>query len=691
MIPTLVLQILHVLALFTFALSQCDTSEKDLNTNLKGDTGSFGNMFELVAKGSDVRITGMDIYTDIMTNVTFHLWSKKDTYVGYENNPSAWTKETTGWTYGAGVGRTTPIPDRFFPTFEIEANTRRSFVISLEEPDLRYDVGPSDEGEAWEESEHLKLTQGKGVAQFPPFERQGTFYAPRVFNGKISYVSLAGCAENEDQSGNQNNAVGGGRGGRGGNVNTNLSPSSTSITDLMYKFTIDTQDATSDVEKDVEKFVLTTLDKGIADSSGYGKKHKELIDSSQMTMSDVVVTMYPGSVSISDACSMSSYSNSCQTIDIIASVEHSENTSSEEIRYFLLLHAGLIENMLRSAYSFVEYHGPQAAETKKVVTLEGVSLDSFTDESTIAFFENTMKTFLDKDLSSNAEIARVKITSRSSRNGLNGRTYGEDTYNKSIGGGGRYRRHLEDVAGGKYNDSSGRIRKHSFESVDLGVEITGEYQPPPDIDFAEKTQDSFDNDAGTLIEMLQDDPRGNFEGLASIASVTEDSNQVMEPNERSFSPPEDTIPNTDDDRGDMESAGATAGKNIWNRPEAIAIYVIGAIVVGTLVFTVWRRAVRGEGDHHGADLRNFTGSLFSGFKEDSRKNVGSRRFSSTAPPDNVIVVDGDGGGMGRASRHSMFVRPTNENHMMRSQSRMYGNRSNSAVGGINLAQSSRWN
>lgn len=152
---------------------------KELMTTFVGRNQAAGNMFDVSAK-TDITVVGMRLNIATTNEVSFQLWTKNGTYVGYEKNPAAWTKIATGSILGNGLGQQSPIHSGF-DAISIGQGVTQAFYVTLTVELMRYTDGQGLD----EAGSNSDLTISKGVGKSYPF---ATTYDDRVWNGVLSYV-----------------------------------------------------------------------------------------------------------------------------------------------------------------------------------------------------------------------------------------------------------------------------------------------------------------------------------------------------------------------------------------------------------------------------------------------------------------------------------------------------------------------
>lgn len=211
-----------------------------------------------------------------------------------------------------------------------------------------------------------------------------------------------------------------------------------------------------------------------------------------------------------DVCTPSSFDVACTLIESVVILSHKSSINSDQVKYTLHTYASAIRDKL-SNYS-AQYTGPKTDSAEADIQFNGVSQEVFNDDVSSETFEDTILDFLKETIDVNATIANVEIldyeiieTRRFKSRELNdmdpssGTSISSDLSEEPI--------------------TRGRDRTHESNmtySLDVTVLITGEYQPPPDIALDEVVQESFDNDADTLIETLKESDISDFKNITSV-------------------------------------------------------------------------------------------------------------------------------------------------------------------------------
>ena len=166
------------------------TTKKDslvLETTFAGGNGQAGNMIEILASKNSV-VTSFDIHTFSTGSVRAYVYVKKGSYVGFERNPSAWTKIADTVIVGLGSPNPTPIPAKDVVPVTMYAGETYSFYITLGEGSIRY-----TNGQVKVEDSSLKIVRSNGN-KFP----FGASYPNRIWNGVINYVPADGASAGDE-------------------------------------------------------------------------------------------------------------------------------------------------------------------------------------------------------------------------------------------------------------------------------------------------------------------------------------------------------------------------------------------------------------------------------------------------------------------------------------------------------------
>ena len=148
-------------------------------------------MFDITAK-QDIEIVTMEIHMKSTDPERVEVWTKEDTYVGYETNKSLWTPIGNAIVTGNGPNVLTPLPRDLFDPVRVSAGDKQAFYVSVQNASIGFqermndagNVSLIDYGEATEfTNSDLVINVGTGVRYL--FEWHGP---PNIFNGVLEYV-----------------------------------------------------------------------------------------------------------------------------------------------------------------------------------------------------------------------------------------------------------------------------------------------------------------------------------------------------------------------------------------------------------------------------------------------------------------------------------------------------------------------
>lgn len=189
----------------------------NLTTSYTDNIGSYGQMFNIQTFNNMVRtrqsrigqvllgflnflpsslqieVTGVDFYTDLLSPVTYQLYSRNGTFVD-GGTLDQWVFLQGGTINGYGTGKGTPI--RGFAPFVVYPNAIQGFYVTLTEANLRYRLlehsGPTDlkVGDMYIHNDDVAIQLGASVGTYP---LGNTFFGPRLFSGAIVYNLYGGC------------------------------------------------------------------------------------------------------------------------------------------------------------------------------------------------------------------------------------------------------------------------------------------------------------------------------------------------------------------------------------------------------------------------------------------------------------------------------------------------------------------
>lgn len=154
----------------------CDS----LTTTYSGGNGNSGIMFNI--KGvQNTAITGFHVSIDATAQTYIKLYYRKDTYLGNETNPSAWTFIDSVQVTGAGTGVPVYVPIN--TSIIVPAGMKYGFYITTNDPTVILDyTDGTNEDSVYVANSYIEVREGRGMGY--PFILSGV---PRVFNGSVHF------------------------------------------------------------------------------------------------------------------------------------------------------------------------------------------------------------------------------------------------------------------------------------------------------------------------------------------------------------------------------------------------------------------------------------------------------------------------------------------------------------------------
>ena len=152
-------------------------------TLLDNNGGAAGGAvyFDVTVGSTDLTLTAIDIHTNDLDAFTLEIYTLEGTYVGNENNASAWTLTTTG--SGVSAGPDAASNAVLDTQVTLVAGTTYGMAVVLDATHgHRYTNGDGTN----ENYSNADLSLSAGAATTIPFE--GNVFSPRVFNGGLYYV-----------------------------------------------------------------------------------------------------------------------------------------------------------------------------------------------------------------------------------------------------------------------------------------------------------------------------------------------------------------------------------------------------------------------------------------------------------------------------------------------------------------------
>lgn len=163
-----------------------NSAGQSLSTTFVGGTSQAGNMFDVLPYKT-LLVTGFDLHVDFTGNVTVEVYTKFESFRGYESACAEWTLAATVSLVGQGRGVATSTPPDTFSPIVLEGLRVSSFYITVvsETPGgLRYTRG---DGSLAPVARDENLLIFEGVGKSYPCRKT---YSDRIWNGAIQYLVL---------------------------------------------------------------------------------------------------------------------------------------------------------------------------------------------------------------------------------------------------------------------------------------------------------------------------------------------------------------------------------------------------------------------------------------------------------------------------------------------------------------------
>lgn len=150
-------------------------TEPMLTTTFADNNGTNPNMFDITTNANSIIVTRFDTNTSATTAVTYEIYIKTGSYVGFETNSAAWTLHDTVVTTGAGTGNPTPVP--LNNNLLIPGSSTMGIYMATTSPS-RYTTGANVYS-----NQDLTITTGAAVG----YTFSGSI-ADRTWNGTVYYL-----------------------------------------------------------------------------------------------------------------------------------------------------------------------------------------------------------------------------------------------------------------------------------------------------------------------------------------------------------------------------------------------------------------------------------------------------------------------------------------------------------------------
>ena len=112
---------------------------REITTSFDGENGSSGNIFDVKCTAKhDITVVAMDVHILSTMSETLELYTKIGSYIGEEQNFSAWTKRGHTTVIGRGEGVATPVNSGVLNPVKIKAQERIAFYITIRSENFIY-------------------------------------------------------------------------------------------------------------------------------------------------------------------------------------------------------------------------------------------------------------------------------------------------------------------------------------------------------------------------------------------------------------------------------------------------------------------------------------------------------------------------------------------------------------------------
>jgi len=166
--------------------SSANAETFDISTGYEGSAYGNGNMFTILTKSANIVITNFYIHTHSDGIVSVEIYTRDGTFEGYERRPGAWNLLSAIEVQGQGAGKPTPLPSKSFEPIQIDAQSRKSFYITLSNGDLLYSLGDGSM-EPIASTDEIDVFEGCGKSY-----KFRTTFKDRRWNGDIVYTAFRG-------------------------------------------------------------------------------------------------------------------------------------------------------------------------------------------------------------------------------------------------------------------------------------------------------------------------------------------------------------------------------------------------------------------------------------------------------------------------------------------------------------------
>eukprot|EP00591_Stephanopyxis_turris_P017156 CAMPEP_0195539364 /NCGR_PEP_ID=MMETSP0794_2-20130614/50012_1 /TAXON_ID=515487 /ORGANISM="Stephanopyxis turris, Strain CCMP 815" /LENGTH=977 /DNA_ID=CAMNT_0040673389 /DNA_START=295 /DNA_END=3228 /DNA_ORIENTATION=- len=144
-------------------------------------------MFDILAQ-TTISINTLSTSINLsLEDVRVEVWTKTDTYIGFESQPKQWSKIVDTRVRGMGKDEPTLIPSEDFSERDgpiiLDIGSMRSFYVTLRTPNLWYKTLNKDSEEIFASDPNVLVYRGSGVDNYP----FGRTVSPRGWIGQLFY------------------------------------------------------------------------------------------------------------------------------------------------------------------------------------------------------------------------------------------------------------------------------------------------------------------------------------------------------------------------------------------------------------------------------------------------------------------------------------------------------------------------
>ncbi|KAL3805688.1 hypothetical protein HJC23_005932 [Cyclotella cryptica] len=457
-----------------------------LKSTFQDGTGSYGALFDVVGKVAEIDWNAAN-QADVV------VYARKGSWFGFQNDRDAWShvlvnttifkpadfpnRDVTG-PYISPEHKMTSgiIPESAFEPLTIKEGETWALYVLTSISDLRYTMGTSI-GQVFASSPEIDILEGAGAADYPAFgsgspEHGGieyTFYAPRVFNGKLRYDYIAKCPTQAPS------------------LSLAPTPARLLTTSVTYMFYVQygPEIPTSAVPSDMESAVRGVLNGLMMDKTN---DLNELVVNDGFFISSVSAGVVPPA-KLGYLC-VPTPPNLCTPVSVEVDGSHLPSAPTEQVAYYLYRQANTLPSLIDVNGYKIVYIGKKAVETNNEITLSGVPGREM-GVSEQEFFAQALQDFL------NSQVA----ADPSDEDGL-------QIISVSVDG------QVIDTA-----STVARGQRRLESSNTINVKVKGQYRPPPEIDFGAIVEDSINADPERMANELKS-PRPEIDGNDQTALTT---------------------------------------------------------------------------------------------------------------------------------------------------------------------------